>query len=77
MIQREQYMERLRAYKDNKLIKVITGLRTTRGVKLTDDVHDVIDWEYVKNNKNLSIIDNRLAVKNFLLLDTILLSLIK
>ncbi len=27
MIQREQYMERLRAYKDNKLIKVITGLR--------------------------------------------------
>ncbi len=27
MIQREQYMERLRAYKDNRLIKVITGLR--------------------------------------------------
>ena len=27
MIPREQYMERLKAYKDNKLIKVITGLR--------------------------------------------------
>ena len=27
MIQRAQYMERLKAYKDNKLIKVITGLR--------------------------------------------------
>ena len=27
MIQREQYMERLMAFKDNKLIKVITGLR--------------------------------------------------
>ncbi|MDR1703497.1 MAG: ATP-binding protein [Clostridiales bacterium] len=27
MVQRVQYMERLRAYKDNKLIKVITGLR--------------------------------------------------
>ena len=27
MIQRKQYMERLKAYKNNKLIKVITGLR--------------------------------------------------
>lgn len=27
MIQRVQYMERIKAYKDNKLIKVITGLR--------------------------------------------------
>jgi predicted AAA+ superfamily ATPase len=27
MVPRDQYMERLRAYKDNKLIKVITGLR--------------------------------------------------
>jgi predicted AAA+ superfamily ATPase len=27
MIERTQYMERLRAYRDNKLIKVITGLR--------------------------------------------------
>ena len=27
MVQREQYMQRLKAYKDNKLIKVITGMR--------------------------------------------------
>ena len=27
MIQRKQYMERLKAFKDNKLVKVITGLR--------------------------------------------------
>ena len=27
MIPRELYMERMKAYKDNKLIKVITGLR--------------------------------------------------
>lgn len=30
--------------------KIITGLRTTRGVELTDDVRSVIDWEFINSN---------------------------
>lgn len=36
--------------------KIILGLRTVRGVALTDDVRAVIDWNFVNNNMELFII---------------------
>lgn len=63
---------------DNKtraLECVITGLRTTRGVELTDDVKDVINMDTVNKNPNLiSIRNNRISVSDagMLVLDDVL-----
>ncbi len=63
--------------RDRAIEKIITGLRTTRGVKLTPDVCNVINWNYIENNKSLTTDDRRLTTDNFLLLDSILIRLIK
>jgi oxygen-independent coproporphyrinogen-3 oxidase len=55
--------------------KIIMGLRTTHGVELTPDVRKNINWEFVTQSPELSVIDNRLCAKNFLLLDSVLLDL--
>ncbi|MCL2017273.1 MAG: radical SAM family heme chaperone HemW [Alphaproteobacteria bacterium] len=59
--------------------KVMTGLRTTRGVLLTPDVRDVIDMEFIGNNqKYLNITDGRLAATHsgILILDNLLVKLL-
>jgi oxygen-independent coproporphyrinogen-3 oxidase len=42
--------------RDRAIEKVITGLRTARGVALTDDVRDVIDLKKIKENSDLLLI---------------------
>ncbi|MCL1892208.1 MAG: radical SAM family heme chaperone HemW [Alphaproteobacteria bacterium] len=61
---------------------LMTGLRTARGVKLTPEIRDIIDWGAVElaiSNEQLEIKDNRLsATKNgILLLDNLLVKLVK
>ncbi len=38
---------------DRAVEKIITGMRTVRGVKITPDVSDAIDWDWVRGNANL------------------------
>ena len=60
--------------------KIITGIRTVRGVKLSADVVKQIDFDYVKNHPDLiNQNDEYLSAtsKGFLLLDNITLDLIK
>ncbi|MCL1902302.1 MAG: radical SAM family heme chaperone HemW [Alphaproteobacteria bacterium] len=58
--------------------KVITGLRTARGVALTPDVINVINWDFVDANPNLFIRNNNLSLssKGMLILDGLLVNLI-
>ncbi len=60
--------------------KILTGLRTTRGVLLSDDVVDIISMDFVKQNPYLININNdRLSLtdKGMLVLDSLLLELVK
>ncbi|MCL2629778.1 MAG: coproporphyrinogen III oxidase family protein [Alphaproteobacteria bacterium] len=36
--------------RDRAIEKVITGLRTTRGVKLTNDVKEILNWNFIEKN---------------------------
>ena len=60
--------------------KIITGMRTVRGVKLTPDVAQQIDFDWVKNHNDL-INQNAeylfATPRGFLLLDNLMLDLIK
>lgn len=61
--------------------KVLTGMRTIVGLKLTPDVCEIIDFEFIKNNPDLLFIkpDNRITTsdKGMLILDELLVNLIK
>lgn len=60
--------------------KVITGMRTRRGVKITPDVDAVINWAWVRQNPDLVVHDgDRLHATNLglLTLDGILVKLIR
>lgn len=60
--------------------KILTGMRTIRGVKLDDDVRALIDFDFVKNNKNLVVEKNNYLYatdQGLLILDNLLLDLIK
>ena len=60
--------------------KIITGMRTVRGVLLSDDVAKQINFDWVKNHNDLVIqSDKHLSVtaKGMLVLDNIMLDLIK
>lgn len=55
--------------------KIITGLRTMRGVALTPDVRDVIDWNFAENHPDyLQAADGRMTAtpKGILILDSLL-----
>lgn len=59
--------------------KIMTGLRTARGVALSGDVKEIIDWEYIKKNPELftnSGMYLSLSPRGQLLLDNLLLNLI-
>ena len=68
---------------DNKtrsIEKIMTGLRTTRGVKLTDDVKKLINFDWVaRHNDSVEICDEYLYAtpRGMLILDTITLEIIK
>lgn len=60
--------------------KIITGLRTTRGLLLAPNVKNALNIEYVKQNPELIEIANgriRATKKGMLILDDLLLNLVK
>ena len=61
--------------------KIMTGLRTARGIKITDDIRDMINWDYVERNTDLLIMDAMTPViratdRGMIVLDKILVDLI-
>ncbi|MCL2748614.1 MAG: radical SAM family heme chaperone HemW [Alphaproteobacteria bacterium] len=59
--------------RERALEVLLTGLRTTQGVKLTPEIKEITNW----NSAELTIKDNRLVAKNFLLLDNLIVRLLK
>ena len=60
--------------------KIITGMRTTRGIYLAKDVKSVLNMEYVKNHPELVTIDGerlRATERGLLVLDDLLTYLVK
>ena len=60
--------------------KILTGMRTIRGVKLDKDVRAQIDFDWVNRNKNLVVEKNNYLYatnQGLLVLDNLLLDLIK
>ena len=60
--------------------KIITGLRTTRGLLLAPDIKNALNIEYAKQNPDLvEIADGRIRTtkKGMLILDDLLLNLVK
>lgn len=60
--------------------KVITGMRTTRGVLLANDVKNVLDMEYINNNpKLITIVGDRMHAteRGLMILDDLLVNVIK
>ena len=60
--------------------KVLTGMRTIRGVLLSDDVKNIINFNWIKLHKDLVEIDNdylHTTHKGLLILDDIIVDLIK
>lgn len=65
--------------RDRAIEKVITGMRTMRGVEMTADVRDVINHDFVASHRNLVMIDgDRMHATNagILTLDNLLIRLI-
>jgi oxygen-independent coproporphyrinogen-3 oxidase len=77
-IESSKSKERRAQVMDNKtraVEKVITGLRTVRGVKLGDDARSVIDWDFVSQNpKYFRQVSGALCIANeyLILLDGLL-----
>lgn len=60
--------------------KILTGLRTKRGVKLTDDVKQMIDFNWINAHKDLVEIENEYlhtTERGILILDEITADIIK
>ena len=60
--------------------KILTGLRTIRGVKLTDDVKSIINFDWINSHKDLVEINNEYlyaTAKGLLILDDLTVDLIK
>jgi coproporphyrinogen III oxidase-like Fe-S oxidoreductase len=59
--------------------KIITGMRQTRGLLLTPDVRNAIDWDFVEKSSLFAIHDSRLTTheKGLLILDDLLVRLVK
>lgn len=66
--------------RDRTIEKVITGLRTVRGVKLSADAFDVINMDFIKSHPELitNTADGRMAATNsgLLILDDLMVHLI-
>nr|MBQ0091656.1 hypothetical protein [Candidatus Enterousia merdequi] len=60
--------------------KILTGMRTIRGVKLDEGIRKQINFDFVNNNKNLVVEKNNYLYatnQGLLILDNLLLDLIK
>lgn len=60
--------------------KILTGMRTVRGVELSDDVRALINFDWVNKHKNLVVEKNNYLYatqSGLLILDNLLLDLIK
>ena len=68
---------------DNKtrsLEKILTGMRTIRGVELSDDIRKLIDFDWVNKHNNFVVEKNNYLYatsQGLLILDNLLLDLIK
>lgn len=65
---------------DRAAEKLITGLRTTRGIRVTDDINAILNSEYARRANNYIQIDNgyiRATKSGMLILDNLLVKLIK
>jgi len=66
--------------KTRAIEKIITGIRTIRGVLLDDKTENLIDMNWVANHKDLVVLSGRYlhaTIKGMLILDNITLELIK
>ena len=66
--------------KTRAIEKIITGMRTIRGVLLDDETKNLIDMNWVANHKDLVVLSDKYlhaAPKGMLILDNIILELIK
>lgn len=63
------------------LENIIMGLRTIRGVQITDDIRDIINWDYVQNHPELLELsaDNKMraTANGMLILNDLLVNLVK
>ena len=60
--------------------KVITGMRTMRGVKLSEDVKKQLDFDWINSHKDLVEINDEYlhtTDKGLLILDDIIVDIIK
>ena len=60
--------------------KILTGMRTIRGVELTDDVKKMLNFDWIKTHKDLVEIDKKYlhtTPQGLLILDDLILDLIK
>lgn len=65
--------------RDRAVEKIITGLRTAAGVKLTDDVRKVIDWDFINGNPGYFLINEDtlcVAPDKLIFLDGLLIKII-
>ena len=72
--------EVLLPHSDRAIEILMTGLRTTRGVELTPEIREIIDWDFAQlamSNEQLAIKDDRLIAKSFLTLDNLIVRLLK
>jgi len=66
--------------KERAIEILITGLRTTCGIKLTDEIKNIIDTEYINKHSDLiKLSDDRIAAtkSGMLILDELLLNMVK
>ncbi|MDR0741404.1 MAG: radical SAM family heme chaperone HemW [Rickettsiales bacterium] len=67
--------------KTRALENIIMGLRTLRGVVITPDVRDIMNWDFVRQHPELLELksDNRIAAteKGILILNNLLVNLVK
>ncbi|MBQ0013045.1 MAG: radical SAM family heme chaperone HemW [Proteobacteria bacterium] len=65
---------------DRAVEQLITGMRTIRGVEITDNIAKILNTDFIKNNSDLIKIDkNRIfaTTQGMLVLDNLLLNMVK
>lgn len=66
--------------RDRAIERVLTGMRTMRGVNLSDDIRDIIDMNFIRTHPDLIRTDDkniRATPKGILILDDLLINLVK
>ncbi|MFQ6739585.1 MAG: hypothetical protein ACLRFJ_02885, partial [Alphaproteobacteria bacterium] len=66
--------------RERAIERIITGMRTIRGVELSDDIMPILNTDFIKNNSDLIKIDNNrifATTQGMLVLDNLLLNMVK